>query len=204
MIPRSISFAHKKAKRKHDELLAVSLADRAAMRELTLDLTNEISDLRTEVEKLKAERNQLWCEVMWAMRIAASGGSGQHDSTSECKPLLEPTLVPCKPAWRKVDRKAQALESALKHHPSPPRPPPGPPPYDGGPHTTQPQPPILKPPERQTLSHHLPGLQIQSWSTWQPDPQLVPSPLSSEAIRLIVPPRESPGLFGPRSPCDSP
>ncbi|KAF8639219.1 hypothetical protein AX17_001704 [Amanita inopinata Kibby_2008] len=47
-----------------------------------------------------------------------------------------------------------------------------------------------------------PRHQIQSWATWQPDPNLAPTPPSIEPT-LLVPNRGSPGLFGPRSPRSS-
>ncbi|KAG9310374.1 hypothetical protein JVU11DRAFT_9508 [Chiua virens] len=48
----------------------------------------------------------------------------------------------------------------------------------------------------------VPVRQQHSRTTWQPNPALAPSPLSTESS-LLVPDRGSPGLFGPRSPRDS-
>ncbi|KAI6126668.1 hypothetical protein F5141DRAFT_1248011, partial [Pisolithus sp. B1] len=39
----------------------------------------------------------------------------------------------------------------------------------------------------------------QSWATWLPNPAMAPTPPSVEPT-LVVPDRQSPGLFGPRSP----
>jgi len=44
--------------------------------------------------------------------------------------------------------------------------------------------------------------QVMSWATWQPDPNMAPTPPSVE-LTLLVPDRGSPGLFGPRTPRDS-
>ncbi|KAF7367073.1 hypothetical protein MSAN_00966700 [Mycena sanguinolenta] len=42
----------------------------------------------------------------------------------------------------------------------------------------------------------------QSWATWQPDPNLAPTPPAHDPT-LLVPDISSPGLFGPRSPRSS-
>lgn len=41
--------------------------------------------------------------------------------------------------------------------------------------------------------------QVMSWATWQPDPNMPPSPTSVEPT-LLIPRGGSPGLFRPRSP----
>lgn len=53
-------FSRKLAKRKADQLqLAAFLANEAGIKELAVDLSNEISFLRAEVEKLRGQRAQL-------------------------------------------------------------------------------------------------------------------------------------------------
>ncbi|KAJ7741087.1 hypothetical protein B0H16DRAFT_50314 [Mycena metata] len=41
---------------------------------------------------------------------------------------------------------------------------------------------------------------VQSWATWQPNPDYVSTPDSEEGTTILVPESGSPGLFGPRSP----
>ncbi|KAI6020218.1 hypothetical protein BKA83DRAFT_4297790 [Pisolithus microcarpus] len=49
------------------------------------------------------------------------------------------------------------------------------------------------------LSSDAPPRQTQSWATWFPNPAMAPTPPPVEPT-LVVSDRQSPGLFGPRSP----
>ncbi|KAJ7604821.1 hypothetical protein DFH06DRAFT_1253735 [Mycena polygramma] len=56
-------------------------------------------------------------------------------------------------------------------------------------------------PEAPSTGPAVPAPRVPDWMTWQPDPNMVPTPPSHEPI-LLVPDSGSPGLFGPRSPRD--
>ncbi|KAF7361302.1 hypothetical protein MSAN_01162700 [Mycena sanguinolenta] len=84
-----------------------------------------------------------------------------------------PDLPQAKPGWRTVHQRAQR-KTKKKNAGLPPL--------------------VIPAPNRH---------QVQSWATWQPDPNLAPTP-PSHSPTLLVPDTTSPGLFGPRSPSSPP
>jgi len=63
MIPRYTFFFRRKAKRKTDELIEASIANEAAMKELTADLAHQVSVLRADVKKLREQRDELFRDI---------------------------------------------------------------------------------------------------------------------------------------------
>ncbi|KAL0946096.1 hypothetical protein HGRIS_012361 [Hohenbuehelia grisea] len=165
-------------------------------------LAAEVRMLLGEVGNLRDQRRALHHEIGFLLCTKAKYGPG-GEFEPDWKPAAppgppaeepppEPPMAPelpqpARPGWRNVrqPRSKKKKEQAPPPAAAPPAaaPPPGMPP---GMH------PMMMDPRRQ----------VQSWATWQPNPDLVPTPPSVEPT-LIVPERASPGLFGPRSPASS-
>ncbi|KAJ7625049.1 hypothetical protein DFH06DRAFT_1008213, partial [Mycena polygramma] len=162
--------------------------------EFSKALASEVRMLLGEVGKLREERRALQHELGYLLCMKAKYGPGgefepdwKPPAGAPGGPPLDPPGPPppppdlpqAKPGWRTVTqrptpRKQKKKEAAA---PAPPGAPPGPPGLD-------------------------PRRQVASWATWQPDPNMQPTPPSHEPT-LLVPDSGSPGLFGPRSPRES-
>ncbi|KIK27259.1 hypothetical protein PISMIDRAFT_93344, partial [Pisolithus microcarpus 441] len=159
--------------------------------EFSKALAIEVRMLLGEVGKLREERRAIQHEVglLMLMRAKYSPGGEFHGDWQPppmgggpppgAPPPPPPDMPvpeeapPSRPGWRPVDNRP----TRRIRKPRPAQPP-------------QAEPHI--PPQRHT----------QSWATWHPNPEMAPTPPSVEPT-LVVPDRQSPGLFGPRSPRDS-
>ncbi|KAF7366681.1 hypothetical protein MSAN_00926200 [Mycena sanguinolenta] len=156
--------------------------------EFSKALATEVRMLLGEVGKLREERRALQHELGYLLCMKSKYGPG-GEFEPEWKPPPgapggppldpgppppPPDLPQAKPGWRTVHQRATATQRKTKKKDAapPPPPPPGPDPRH------------------------------RSWATWQPDPNLAPTPPSHEPT-LLVPDVASPGLFGPRSPSSS-
>ncbi|KAK2460787.1 hypothetical protein APHAL10511_007257 [Amanita phalloides] len=157
--------------------------------EFSKALATEVRMLLGEVGKLREERRMLHYEIGFLLSAKSKyGPGGEFD-----------------PDWKPGPHG----DSGSGGPPGPPGPPGDAPPRE-------PQPPVPEPTQarpgwrqvprrkkkKDTPAASAPPPAVdprhQSWSTWQPDPQLAPTPPSVEPT-LIIPTRSSPGLFGPRS-----
>ncbi|KAJ7747892.1 hypothetical protein DFH07DRAFT_942325 [Mycena maculata] len=149
-------------------------------------LASEVRMLLGEVGKLREERRALQHELGYLLCMKSKYGPGgefepdwKPPPGAPGGPPLDPPPPPpppelpqARPGWRTV--RPTTARKPKKKDAAPPPPP-----------TAAPAPD--------------PRRQVQSWATWQPDPNLQPTPTSVEAT-LLVPDSSSPGLFGPRSP----
>ncbi|KAJ7852293.1 hypothetical protein B0H13DRAFT_1643465 [Mycena leptocephala] len=154
--------------------------------EFSKALASEVRMLLGEVGKLREERRALQHELGYLLCMKAKYGPGgefepdwKPPPGAPGGPPLDPGPPPpppdipqAKPGWRTVTQRTTMPRKAKKKDAGPPQPPGAPPAPD-------------------------PRRQVQSWATWQPDPNLAPTPPSHEPT-LLVPDSTSPGLFGPR------
>ncbi|KAJ6591058.1 hypothetical protein DFH09DRAFT_907946 [Mycena vulgaris] len=155
--------------------------------EFSKALASEVRMLLGEVGKLREERRALQHELGYLLCMKAKYGPGgefepdwKPPPGAPGGPPLDPPAPPAppelpqaKPGWRTVTQRPAPRKQKKK---------------DAAP------PPAAPNPD--------PRRQVNSWATWQPDPNMQPTPTSHEAT-LLVPDSASPGLFGPRSPRDS-
>ncbi|KAJ7628457.1 hypothetical protein FB45DRAFT_748747 [Roridomyces roridus] len=152
-------------------------------------LASEVRMLLGEVGKLREERRALQHELGYLLCMKAKYGPGGEfepdwkpppgapggPPLDPGPPPPPPELPQARPGWRTVpQRPAPGARKPKKKDAAPPPPP-----------TAAPAPDLRR--------------QVTSWATWQPDPNMQPTPPSVEA-QLLVPEEGSPGLFGPRSP----
>ncbi|KAJ3820980.1 hypothetical protein F5880DRAFT_1486979 [Lentinula raphanica] len=159
--------------------------------EFSKALASEVRILLGEVGKLREERRALQHEIGYLLCMKSKYGPGGEfepdwkppagapgGPPAEPPPPPEPPAPPeipaARPGWRSVPQRSRRKKKE-----------PAPPPAPG--------------PSMQAID---PRTQVRSWATWQPDPNLAPTPPSVEAT-LLVPAQDSPGLFGSRSPRDS-
>ncbi|KAF8208242.1 hypothetical protein K438DRAFT_1574381 [Mycena galopus ATCC 62051] len=190
--------------RQHEETLAAVRATaneqveynvQGYLDEFSKALASEVRMLLGEVGKLREERRALQHELGYLLCMKAKYGPG-GEFEPEWKPPpgapggppLDPGPAPpppdlpqTRPGWRTVTPRAPATQRKTKKKDA--APPPGPGPAPAG---------YMQDPRQQ----------VRSWATWQPDPNLAPTPPSHEPT-LLVPEITSPGLFGPRSPSSS-
>ncbi|KAI6126627.1 hypothetical protein F5141DRAFT_997597 [Pisolithus sp. B1] len=131
-----------------------------------------------EIGKLREERRAIQHEVgsLMMMRAKCSPG-GEFDgnwSNPVQPPEAEPEAPPqpIDPAWSTINDRTTSR--IRKQNP-------------------------VQPPE--TEPEMPPSRYTQSWATWLPNPAMAPTPPSVEPT-LVISDRQSPGLFGPRSPRD--
>ncbi|KAF7367072.1 PH domain-containing protein [Mycena sanguinolenta] len=141
--------------------------------EFSKTLASEMRMLLGEVGKLREERRALQHELGYLLGIKSKYGPG-GEFEPEWKPApggppLDPGPPPPPPDLPQAKPGWRTHKTRKKDAASPPPPVPGPDPRH------------------------------QSWATWQPDPNLAPTPPAHEPT-LLVPEVSSPGLFGPRSP----
>lgn len=159
--------------------------------EFSRALASEVRMLLGEVGKLREERRGLQHEISFLLGVKSKYVPGGEFESEWKGPMGAPGMPPtgpppdagppppppdipmARPAWRTVSTRT----SKKKKRDAVPPPPA----------------PVAQPDPRQ---------QVRSWATWQPDPNLAPSPSSYEHPTLAAP-AESPGLFGPRSPRSS-
>ncbi|KAL1745947.1 hypothetical protein HDZ31DRAFT_62614 [Schizophyllum fasciatum] len=157
--------------------------------EFSRALASEVRMLLGEVGKLREERRGLQHEISFLLGVKSKYIPGGEFEPDWKGPVGAPGMPPMGPA----------------PDAGPPPPPPEVQPARPAWRTVStrtskkkkkdqmPAPPVAQPDPRQ---------QVRSWATWQPDPNLAPSPSSFENPTLAAP-AESPGLFGPRSPRSS-
>lgn len=162
--------------------------------EFSKSLANEVRMLLNEVGKLREEKRNIQFELGTLLTLRAKyRPDGEFD-----------------PDWRP--------DPARYGGPWPPGGgPPGPPGDQPPPDVPQPPPPEPARPAWRTVQQRTrkkktkepppppepePRPPVSSWAKWEPDTRYVPTPPTTEP-QLLVPPRGSPGLFGPRSPRDS-
>ncbi|KAJ3992562.1 hypothetical protein F5050DRAFT_904406 [Lentinula boryana] len=161
--------------------------------EFSKALASEVRILLSEVGKLREERRALQHEIGYLLCMRSKYGPGGEFEPDwkpppgapggppvEPPPPPEPPVPPevptARPGWRSVHQRSRKK----KKEPAPPAAAPG--------------------PSMSAITGMVdPRAQVRSWATWQPDPNLVPTPASLEAT-LLVPEHDSPGLFGDRSP----
>ncbi|KAJ6463887.1 hypothetical protein C8R45DRAFT_502593 [Mycena sanguinolenta] len=157
--------------------------------EFSKALASEVRMLLGEVGKLREERRALQHELGYLLCMKSKYGPGGEFEPdwkppppgAPGGPPLDPPAPPppdlpqAKPGWRTVTQRATATQRKTKKKDAAPPPPPAPAPHP----------------------RHREG----SWATWQPDPNLAPTPPSREPTLLM--PEVSPGLFGPRSSTSS-
>ncbi|KAL4072252.1 hypothetical protein J3A83DRAFT_4240397 [Scleroderma citrinum] len=154
-------------------------------------LAGEVRMLLGEVGKLREERRSIQHELGFLMMMKSKYGPG-----GEFDPDWHPPMPPPPPdapsaqvrqrsvPQRRDDDSNPDWQSDVPPHPrlngilsGSPLPSPSPPP----------------PPESASEPRY-----TESWATWHPNPALSPTPPSIEPS--LLPDRQSPGLFGPRSP----
>ncbi|KAL1728348.1 hypothetical protein EV714DRAFT_285837 [Schizophyllum commune] len=158
--------------------------------EFSRALASEVRMLLGEVGKLREERRGLQHEISFLLGVKSKyipGGEFEPDWKGPVgAPGMPPTGPPpdagppppppevhaARPAWRTVSTRTSKKKKKDQMPAAPP---------------------VAQPDPRQ---------QVRSWATWQPDPNLAPSPSSFDNPTLAAP-AESPGLFGPRSPRSS-
>ncbi|KAF9557793.1 hypothetical protein CPC08DRAFT_764341 [Agrocybe pediades] len=158
-------------------------------------LAAEVRMLLGEVGKIREERRALQHEIGDLLCMKAKYGPGGEYEPDwkppgppapppvpppEVPPEVPPTMPPVKPAWRTVHPRPKKKKKSEQQQPVA--------------STSAPVPPAMTPDLRRQLA--------QSWATWQPDRNAQMTPPSIEPT-LIVPGRETPGLFGPRTPTGS-
>ncbi|KAK7042437.1 hypothetical protein R3P38DRAFT_2511174, partial [Favolaschia claudopus] len=162
--------------------------------EFSKALASEVRMLLGEVGKLREERRALQHELGYLLCMKAKYGPGGEfepdwkpppgapggPPVDPGPPPPPPELPQAKPGWRTVNQRPAVPRKQKKKDAVPP-----PPPAAAG-----------------GMPGPDPRRQVQSWATWQPDPNLAPTPPSHEPT-LLVPESTSPGLFGPRSPRES-
>ncbi|KAJ7028730.1 hypothetical protein C8F04DRAFT_1212100 [Mycena alexandri] len=155
--------------------------------EFSRALAQEVRMLLGEVGKLREERRALQHELGYLLCMKAKYGPGgefepdwKPPPGAPGGPPLDPGPAPpppelpqAKPGWRTVPNRPPPQSRKQKKKDA-----------------AQPQAAPAPDPRRQ----------VQSWATWQPNLDYVPTPQSQEATTLLVPDTGSPGLFGPRSP----
>ncbi|KAJ7326494.1 hypothetical protein DFH08DRAFT_710639 [Mycena albidolilacea] len=153
--------------------------------EFSKALAQEVRMLLGEVGKLREERRALQHEMGYLLCMKAKYGPGGEfepdwkpppgapggPPLDPGPPPPPPDLPQAKPGWRTVTQRPAPRKAKNKNAGPPPAAPPA----------------------------SDPRHQVRSWATWQPDPNLAPTPPSVEPT-LLVPDSTSPGLFGPRSP----
>ncbi|GAV99544.1 hypothetical protein LENED_001007 [Lentinula edodes] len=163
--------------------------------EFSKALASEVRILLGEVGKLREERRALQHEIGYLLCMRSKYGPGGEfepdwkpppgapggppvEPPPPPEPPVPPEIPPARPGWRTVHQRSRKK----KEKAPPPAPGPSVPAITG-----------MVDPRTQVT---------RSWATWQPDPNLAPTPASIEPT-LLVPDRDSPGLFGARSPRDS-
>ncbi|KAG6330770.1 hypothetical protein ID866_8320 [Astraeus odoratus] len=183
--------------RQHDELVNTVRATaneqvpynvQGYLDEFSKALASEVRMLLGEVGKLREERRTIQHELGFLMMMRAKYSPGGE--------FVDPEWRPTMPAGPDMP-------------PPPPPPPDVPPPPDEPPHVRPGWRPVpqrstrrirKRGPEPPPAPEPVPEPRItHSWATWHPNPALAPTPPSIEPT-LVVPDRQSPGLFGPRSP----
>ncbi|KAH9829235.1 uncharacterized protein C8Q71DRAFT_443147 [Rhodofomes roseus] len=190
--------------RQHEETLAavrstaseqVPFNIQGYLDEFSRSLAAEVRMLLGEVGRLREERRNIQYELgclltmkskmgpggefdpEWRPPTGACARDGQPAGPSEAPPEAPPPdepPQPARPAWRSVMQRGSRRSRRSQAAPPPP-----------------PEPvPEVRPP-------------IESWATWQPNAQFVPTPPPNPPTTLLVPDQSSPGLFGPRSPRSS-
>ncbi|KAJ7253065.1 hypothetical protein B0H12DRAFT_1233772 [Mycena haematopus] len=159
--------------------------------EFSKALASEVRMLLGEVGKLREERRALQHELGYLLCMKSKYGPGgefepdwKPPPGAPGGPPLDPGPAPpppdlpaAKPGWRTVPQRATGTQRKMKKKDAAP-------------------PPAAAPAPAPNPRHR-----EQSWATWQPDPNLAPTPPSREPTLLV--PEGSPGLFGPRSPSSS-
>ncbi|KAJ4486876.1 hypothetical protein C8R41DRAFT_896345 [Lentinula lateritia] len=163
--------------------------------EFSKALASEVRILLGEVGKLREERRALQHEIGYLLCMRSKYGPGGEfepdwkpppgapggppvEPPPPPEPPVPPEIPPARPGWRTVHQRSRKK----KEKAPPPAPGPSVPAITG-----------MVDPRTQVT---------RSWATWQPDPNLAPTPASIEPT-LLIPDRDSPGLFGARSPRDS-
>ncbi|KAF7366142.1 hypothetical protein MVEN_00491100 [Mycena venus] len=187
------------------------------MDEFSRSIGSEVRLLLGEVGKLREERRALQFEVseLLAAKTLHSASSSQDgnpfsDPVSAARVELSAILSlrakygaggEFEPDWTPPP-------GVPGGHPlAPPSPAPSPEPPQAMPGwRTVTQRTTRKPKKKEAAGPQLPNpdprRQANSWATWQPDPNMLPTPPSVEAT-LSVPDSDSPGLFGPKASRDS-
>ncbi|KAF9781346.1 hypothetical protein BJ322DRAFT_1010856, partial [Thelephora terrestris] len=149
--------------------------------EFSKSLANEVRMLLNEVGKLREEKRNIQFEVGTLLTLRAKyGPTGEFDS-AWCVPSSQyPWPYPAPPEAPPPHEPARPAWRTVQQRPRKKKAKEPPPP----PSEPEPRPPVT------------------SWAKWEPDHRYVPTPPTTEP-QLLVPPRGSPGLFGPRSPRDS-
>ncbi|KIK27194.1 hypothetical protein PISMIDRAFT_93328, partial [Pisolithus microcarpus 441] len=184
--------------RQHEELIntirataneQVSYNVQEYLDEFSKALAIEVRMLLGEVGKLREERRAIQHEVGSLMTVRAKyspggefhgdwqappmGGGPPPGAPSQPPPDMpvpEEPPQPIRPCWHPVDNRP----TRRIRKPRPAQPP-------------------------QAEAHIPPPGHTQSWATWHPNPAMAPTPPPVEPT-LVVSDRQSPGLFGPRSP----
>ncbi|KAF9647115.1 hypothetical protein BDM02DRAFT_3251176 [Thelephora ganbajun] len=141
--------------------------------EFSKSLANEVRMLLNEVGKLREEKRNVQFELGTLLTLRAKYRPG-GEFDPDWYDQAPPEAPPPPPETARPAWRTVQQRPRKKKTKEPPPPPPE---------------PESRPP-------------VSSWAKWEPDTRYVPTPPTTEP-QLLVPPRGSPGLFGPRSPRDS-